>query len=178
MTHLQIHTSICFYVVPRSFGFSISLLCLSRYDKLPCPSVQWLSLTHSSSIFMMVYLLMAYQQISKEYCFEKRLHHRSFPVNFVNYSRTPICWGSTNGWFSNISLFNKIARVTAWRPLTVLERNCRMRIFLWILWNFQKNVFAEHLLATTSHLMLFFPFLEDQWSLQPKINLFGGAMAN
>ena len=34
------------------------------------------------------------------------------------------------------SLFNKNARVTAWRPLTVLERDSSTGISLWILWNF------------------------------------------
>ena len=34
------------------------------------------------------------------------------------------------------SLFNKVASLTAWRPLTVLERDCSTGISLWILWNF------------------------------------------
>ena len=45
-----------------------------------------------------------------------------------------------------------------------------------MLQNFQKSVFAEHLLETTSH--MFFSLLADQRGLQPKINLFGGAMVN
>ena len=41
---------------------------------------------------------------------------------------------------------------------------------------FKESLFAEHLLGTTSHMMLFFFAFADQWGLQPKINLFGGAM--
>ena len=75
-------------------------------------------------------------------------------------------------------LFNKVASLMAWRPLAVLERDCSTSISLWILWNFSENFFAEHLLAAISHMMLlFFPF-SDQWALQPKINLFSGAMVN
>ena len=36
---------------------------------------------------------------------KKRLQHRFFPVNFVNYSKTSIlCRGSMNGWFWNTSV--------------------------------------------------------------------------
>ena len=66
----------------------------------------------------------------------------------------------------------------AWKHLTVLERDSSTGISLWILWNFSESIFAEHLLATTSHMMLFFFLFADQWGLQPKINLFGGAMVN
>ena len=41
-------------------------------------------------------------------------------------SETPV-WGS---------LFNKVASFMAWRPLTVLRRDCSTCISLWILWNF------------------------------------------
>ena len=75
------------------------------------------------------------------------------------------------------SLFNKIASLTAWRLWTVLERDCRKGIFLWILTNFSKSFFAEHV-ATTSHMMLFLFLFADQWGLQPKISLFRGAMLN
>ena len=34
------------------------------------------------------------------------------------------------------SLFNKVASLTAWISLTVLEKDCSMGISLWILWNF------------------------------------------
>ena len=34
------------------------------------------------------------------------------------------------------SLFNNVASLTAWRSLTVLERDCSTGISLWILWNF------------------------------------------
>ena len=77
-----------------------------------------------------------------------------------------------------VSLFNKVGSLTAWSPLTVLERDSSTGISLWILWNFSESIFAEHLLATTSHMMLFFFLFADQWGLQPKINLFGGAMVN
>ena len=71
------------------------------------------------------------------------------------------CRWSTKDWFWNTSvgsLFNKVAILTAWRSLTVLKRDCSTGISLWILWNFSENFFAEHLLATTSHMMLFFSF--------------------
>ena len=57
------------------------------------------------------------------------------------------------------SFFNKVASVTAWRLLTVLERDWGTVISLWILRNFWESFFAEHLLATTSHMMLFFSSL-------------------
>ena len=65
----------------------------------------------------------------------------------------------------------------AWKHLTVLERVSSTGISLWILWNFSESFFAEHFLATTSRMLLFFLFV-DQRGLQPKINLFGGAMIN
>ena len=43
-------------------------------------------------------------------------------------------------------LFNKVASLTA--------------IFLWILCNFQESFLVEHVLATTSRMILFFPFLQ------------------
>ena len=58
------------------------------------------------------------------------------------------------------SLFNKVASLMAWRPLTVLVRDSSTGIlFLWILRNFYGSFFAENLLATTSH-MFFFSFLQ------------------
>ena len=43
------------------------------------------------------------------------------------------------------SLFNKVASVTTWKHLTVLERNPGKGIYLWILWNlkeaFLKNTY-------------------------------------
>ena len=36
------------------------------------------------------------------------------------------------------SLFNKVASVTAWKHLTVLERDPSKGIYLWILWNFKE----------------------------------------
>ena len=60
-------------------------------------------------------------------------------------SETPV-WGS---------LFNKVASLTTWRHLTVLERDSSTGISLWVLRNFQ-----ESFLATKSHMMLFFSFLQ------------------
>ena len=65
------------------------------------------------------------------------------------------------------SLFNKVASLTAWRPLTVSKEDWGTSISLWILWNLSENSFAEHL-ATTSYL-IFFLLFADQGSLQPKI---------
>ena len=36
------------------------------------------------------------------------------------------------------SLFNKVASVTAWKHLTVLEKDPSKGIYLWILWNFEE----------------------------------------
>ena len=76
------------------------------------------------------------------------------------------------------SLFNKVASLTTWTHLTVLERDSSTGTSLRILWNFYESFLAEHLLTTTSHMMLLFFLLADQRGLQPKINLFGGAMIN
>ena len=53
-------------------------------------------------------------------------------------------------------LLNKVASIMSWRDLTVIERDCRTDISLWILWNFWESFFVELLLATTSYMMLFF----------------------
>ena len=37
------------------------------------------------------------------------------------------------------SLFNKVASVTAWKHLIVLERDPSKGIYLWILWNFKED---------------------------------------
>ena len=50
-------------------------------------------------------------------------------------------------------LFNKVASLMAWRPLTVLERDSSTGIFLQILCNFKESFFVEHLLATFSCMM-------------------------
>ena len=57
-------------------------------------------------------------------------------------------------------LFNKVASLMAWRPLTVLERGTSTGIFLWVLCNCLESFFVEHLLATTSRMMFFFSFLQ------------------
>ena len=75
-------------------------------------------------------------------------------------------------------LFNKVASLTARTHLAKLDRHPNTGVSLWILWNFQESFFVEHILATTSLMMLLFFFFADQWSLQPKINLFGGAQVN
>ena len=72
------------------------------------------------------------------------------------------------------SLFNKVASLTTWRLVALLERDSSTGISLWILLNFFGSFFAEHFLATTSQMFVF--RLADLWGLQPKINLFGGAM--
>ena len=41
------------------------------------------------------------------------------------------------------SLFNKVASMTAWKHLTVLERNPSKGIYLWILWNL-KEAFLQN----------------------------------
>ena len=56
------------------------------------------------------------------------------------------------------SLFNKVASLTAWMPMVLLEKDSSTGIFLWILWNFRKAF-----LQNTSWLPLltwccFFPF--------------------
>ena len=65
-------------------------------------------------------------------------------------TKTPV-WGF---------LFNKVASLSAWRLLPVLERDSSTghctRIFLWILRNFYESFFVEHVLATTSHMMVVF----------------------
>ena len=70
------------------------------------------------------------------------------------------CRGSMNGFFWNTSagsFFNKVASMTAWRHSTVLERQVFICEFCEI---FRKVFFAEKFLATTSHMMLFFSFLQ------------------
>ena len=50
-------------------------------------------------------------------------------------------------------LFNKVASLMAWRPLTVLERDSSTGIVLLILWSLKENFFVEHILATFSFMM-------------------------
>ena len=54
------------------------------------------------------------------------------------------------------SLFNKVARLTVWRHLTVLERDSSTGISQQILQNVLGKLCVEHVLATTFHMMLFF----------------------
>ena len=56
-------------------------------------------------------------------------------------------------------LFNKVASLMAWRPLTVLERYSSTHIFLQILCNFKESFFVEHLLATFSFLTIIISLL-------------------
>ena len=70
------------------------------------------------------------------------------------------------------SLFNKVTILTAWRAVTLLERDSSTGISLWSLGKFLESSFAQHLQAPTSDIMLFFFVLflvfADQWGLQPK----------
>ena len=75
------------------------------------------------------------------------------------------------------SFFKKVASLTAWKLLTVLERNSH-RYFSVTLEKFLGKLFyrappSNHF----SHDAVFFLFA-DQWGLQPKINSFSGAMVN
>ena len=77
------------------------------------------------------------------------------------------------------SLFNKVSSLTAWRPLTVLERDCSTVISLWILWNLLGSLFCRTPPSNDfSHDVVCFLLLADKWGFQSKINLFGGAMLN
>ena len=73
--------------------------------------------------------------------------------------------------------FKKFASLTAWKLLTVLERDSHGYFSV----NFDK--FLRKLFYRTrpsnhfSHDVVFFLFA-DQWGLQPKINSFSGAMVN
>ena len=74
------------------------------------------------------------------------------------------------------SLFNKVVYLTTWWPLTVLETESSKGISQWILWNFlffcrtsPSNIFSHDVFSF---------LLRDHWSLQPKVNLFGGEMEN
>ena len=64
------------------------------------------------------------------------------------------------------SLFNLVASVTAWKHLTVIERDSSKGISLWILWNFLESFFAT---PSSNHFLqdAFFSFFVDQWGLQP-----------
>ena len=55
-------------------------------------------------------------------------------------------------------LFNKVASLIAWRPLTVIERDSSTGIFLQI-FNFKESFFVQHLLATFSCMFLLFLLL-------------------
>ena len=77
-------------------------------------------------------------------------------MNFVNYPRTSILKNTYEG----LVLKHRYAgfplmKLQAWQPLTVIEEDYSIDIFLWILRNFYESFFAEHLLATTSRMMLF-----------------------
>ena len=77
-------------------------------------------------------------------------------------SETPLC----------VSFFNKVACLTAWRPIIVSERDSLSDRYFSV-------SFVKHLLANISHMMLLFFFLfADQWGLKPKISLFGGPMVD
>ena len=90
-------------------------------------------------------------------------------MNFVNYVATPILYSIYErlvlkhqcGGFYLI----KKASLTASRPLTVLERDPDISQHRYFSVDFVKlfgKLFAEHVLATTSYMMLFFSFFADQ----------------
>ena len=69
-------------------------------------------------------------------------------------------------------LFNKVASLMAWRPLTVLERDSSTGIFLQVLCNFKESFFVEQILATLSCMMfllllLLFLQISEVCSLKP-----------
>ena len=64
-----------------------------------------------------------------------------------------------------VSFFNKVASLTAWMLLTVLERDYRTGISLWILRNVSESFISERLLATTSY-CFFFLFCSEVCSLK------------
>ena len=88
-------------------------------------------------------------------------------------------WNLQTFWQTQVwrSLFNKVASLTAWTHLTVLKRDSR-QVFPWEVC----GIFRKAFLQSTSKQPLLtwccFFYFADQWSLQPKINLFGGAMIN
>ena len=91
----------------------------------------------------------------------KRIHRWCFLVNFVSYSRTGILkrickWQVRKRQCTGLFLI----KLQVWRHLKVFERDSSTAISLWILWDFLGSFFAEHLLATTSHMMFFFSFLQ------------------
>ena len=73
------------------------------------------------------------------------------------------------------SLFNGVASLTVWRPLTILERDCSTRISVNFVKFLGKFFCKTHPSNHFSHDVVFFLYA-DLWSLYPKINLFGGAM--
>ena len=89
--------------------------------------------------------------------------------------------GSTSGWFwstSAGSFFNKVASLTAWRHLTVLEETLAQVFLFEFCGIFRKSFFAEKFLATMSHMFFFFSFLQISEVRKPKINLFVGELVN
>ena len=109
--------------------------------------------------------------------FKKRLQERSFPLNFVNYSRTPILKSvlRTSGSKRPVRgfFFDKFASLMAWRSLTVLESDSSAGIFLWILRNFEESFCRT---PPINHFLYgVFLIFADYWGFQPKIDLFGGA---
>ena len=88
--------------------------------------------------------------------------------------------GYTNVWFRNSSvwcLFNKFAKLTAWRPLTVLK-DTAAQVFLCEFWEIFRKAFCRAPPRNRFSHDVFFYLIEDQWGVQSKISLFGGAMVN
>ena len=89
--------------------------------------------------------------------FKRRLQHRCFPVDFMNYSGTLILLQR---------IYERLVLKHTFGGLLLIKA-------LWILWKFLERFFAELPLATTSYvilLLLVFFLFADQWGLQPKIN--------
>ena len=92
------------------------------------------------------------------------------------------CRRSMNGWFWNTSagsLFNKVASLTAWMYLTVLEREALPQEFLCEFCEIFRKAFSQKISYQPCLIWccFFFPFCRLV-SLQPKINLFVGALVN
>ena len=76
--------------------------------------------------------LKRYSVLSCEFC---KLFKNTY---FLDNLQTACSQSSVIG-----SVFKKVASLTAWKRLTVLERDCHTGIFLWILSNFLESFFAN-----------------------------------
>ena len=60
-----------------------------------------------------------------------------------------------------LSIFNKVASLMVWRPVTLLERDPSTGFSLWVLQLFLECFFTEYLLETTSNMAFFIVFSEN-----------------